>query len=91
MQTYTVRLRERGQMTIPQAVRDELDVKEGDTLTLLQIDGFLLLRTKQPLVPHLSEQFSRQMDEAGLSLADLLEGLAEERQISSQNRFGRDA
>ena len=91
MQTYTVRLRERGQMTIPQAVREELDVKEGDTLTLLQIDGFLLLRPKQPLVPLLSEQFSRQMDEAGLSLAELLEGLAEERQISSQKRFGDNA
>lgn len=79
MQTYTVRLRERGQVTIPQAVRAELAVKEGDTLTMVQIDGLLLLRPKQPLVPQLSEQFSRQMDEAGLSLAELLEGLAQER------------
>ncbi len=79
MQTYTVRLRERGQVTIPQAVRAELAVKEGDTLTMVQIDGLLLLRPKQPLVPQLSEQFSRQMDDAGLSLAELLEGLAQER------------
>ena len=79
MQTYTVRLRERGQVTIPQAARAELAVKEGDTLTMVQIDGLLLLRPKQPLVPQLSEQFSRQMDDAGLSLAELLEGLAQER------------
>ncbi len=91
MQTYTVRLRERGQVTIPQAVRAELAVKEGDTLTMVQIDGLLLLRPKQPLVPQLSAQFSRQMDDAGLSLAELLEGLAQERQISSQQRFGHDA
>ena len=46
---------------------------------------------KQPLIPQLSEQFSRQMDEAGLSLADLLAGLAEERRLSGETRFGRDA
>ncbi len=46
---------------------------------------------KQPLIPQLSEQFSRQMDEAGISLADLLEGLAEERRLSGEARFGRDA
>ncbi len=91
MQTYTVRVRERGQLTIPQAARDELAFKEGDTLTLLQIDSLLLLSRQQPLVPQLSEQFSKQMDEAGVSLADLLEGLAEERRLSGKNRFGRDA
>ena len=91
MQTYSVRLRERGQLTIPQSARDNLAVKEGDTLTLIQIDGLLLLGRKQPLVPQLSEQFSKQMDEAGVSLADLLEGLAQERQISGKNRFGQDA
>ncbi len=91
MQSYTVRLRDRGQVTIPQAVRNELAVKEGDTLTMVQIDGIVLLRPKQPVVPQLSEQFSQQMDEAGLSLADLLEGLAQERQISSESRFRRDA
>jgi len=91
MQTYTVRLRERGQLTIPQAARDNLAVKEGDNLTLIQIDDLLLLVRKQPLISQLSEQFSRQMAEAGLSLADLLEGLAEERRLSAQNRFGRDA
>lgn len=45
---------------------------------------------KQPLVTQLSEQFSKQMDEARVSLADLLEGLAQERQISGKNRFGQD-
>ena len=91
MQTYTVRLRDRGQLTIPQAARDVLAVKEGDSLTLIQIDGLLLLGPKQPLIPQLSEQFSKQMDEAGVSLADLLEGLAEERRLSGKDRFGRDA
>ena len=91
MQTYTVRLRERGQLTIPQAARDSLAVKEGDTLTLIELDGLLLLGPKQPLIPQLSEQFSKQMDEEGISLADLLEGLEEERRISGRLRSAQDA
>ena len=91
MQTYTVRLRERGQLTIPQAARDRLAVKEGDTLTLIEYDGLLLLGTKPPLIPQLSAEFSRQMDEAGVSLADLLAGLEEERQAGAKQRSGDDA
>ncbi len=91
MQTHIIRLRDRGQLTIPQAVRDNLAMKDGDMLTLIQVDGLLLLGLKQPLLPQLSELFSTQMDEAGVSLADLLEGIAEERQISGENRFGHDA
>ena len=91
MQTYSVRLRERGQLTIPQSACHDLGIKAGDTLTLIQIDGLLLLGPKQPLVPQMSEQFSKQMDEAGVSLADMLEGLAQERQSSRKNRFGHDA
>ena len=91
MQTYTVRLRERGQLTIPQAVRDNLAVKEGDALTLIEIDGLLLLEPKQLLSPKLTEQFSKQMDEAGMSLAELLQGLEHERRLSGELRFGKDA
>ena len=91
MQTYSVRLRERGQLTIPQSACHDLGIKDGDTLTLIQIDGLLLLGPKQPLLPQLSEQFSKLMDEAGVSLADLLKGLAQERQNSRINRLRQDA
>lgn len=91
MQTYSVRLRERGQLTIPQAARDLLSMKEGDTLTLIQVDDLLVLGATQPQVPRLSAEFSRIMDEEGVSLADLLEGLNEERQRSNHTKFNHDA
>ena len=91
MQTYSVRLRERGQLTIPQAARDLLSMKEGDTLTLMQVDDLLVLGVTQPQVPRLSAEFSRIMDEEGVSLADLLEGLNEERQRSDHTQFDHDA
>jgi len=80
MQTYTVQLRKRGQLTLPRKVRSQLAVDEGDALTLLQIDDIVLLSPKRPLLPKLAKEFSALMDEEGVSLADLLQGLQEERE-----------
>lgn len=85
--TYLVRLRSRGQMTIPQAVREELAAAEGDLLTLLQVEDDLLLLTPRELrVPALQARFAEEMEKAGVSLADLLEGLAEERAASAREQ-----
>ena len=91
--SYTIRLRERGQITIPQTVRDQW-AKEADNLEMLnlvQIGDALFLSPKQTLLPELSKQFSAIMDEEGVTLADLLEGLAEEREAIYQERYGDDA
>ncbi|HQY91541.1 AbrB/MazE/SpoVT family DNA-binding domain-containing protein [Caldilinea sp.] len=86
MDAYTIRIRERGQVTIPQVVRERMAVKEGDTLTLFQVDDLILLATKQLLIPQLSEQFSALMDAEGVTLADLLIDLRDERQTSRATR-----
>lgn len=78
--TYTVRLREHGQLTLPQAVRRNLAVDEGDILTLVQVDDLAVLARRPSLLPKLSQEFTRIMKEDGVSLADLLEGLEEERE-----------
>lgn len=80
IQTRTIRLRERGQITIPRDVRDQLMIAGGEALTLLQIGDLILLTPRQPQVSRLSEQFTAEMDKAGVSLADLLAGLDEERE-----------
>lgn len=86
----TVRLRERGQITIPQTVRDKWAAKANDldVLNLIEIGDAVFLSPKKLLLPELSKQFSALMDEEGVSLADLLEGLAEERQAIYQERYG---
>lgn len=78
--TYTVRLRERGQLTLPQAVRRRLAVEEGDILTLVQIDDLAILTRHPSLLPKLSQEFTAIMKEEGVSLADLLQGLEETRE-----------
>ncbi len=90
-QSYTVRLRERGQMTIPRDVREQLNAEEGDLLTLVQVGDLLVLTPRQPRIPALTEAFTAEMEAAGVSLADLLAALADEREAIYKERYGEDA
>jgi hypothetical protein len=78
--TYAVRLRERGQLTPPQAVCRDLAVDKGDVLTLMQIDDLAVLTRRSTLLPKLPEEFTTIMKEDNVSLADLLQGLEQERE-----------
>ncbi|MCL4261567.1 MAG: hypothetical protein KJ069_00055 [Anaerolineae bacterium] len=89
VKTYTVRLRERGQLTLPQPVRESLAEAADalDMLTLVQIDDMLILTPKKLYVTELAKQISAEMERAGVTLADLLEGLAEEREAIWRERL----
>jgi bifunctional DNA-binding transcriptional regulator/antitoxin component of YhaV-PrlF toxin-antitoxin module len=86
LKTYPIRLRERGQITVPQAVRESLAVGDGDILTLLQVGEVILLTPKQAQVPQLADKIAALMAQEGVSLADLLSGLAEERELIWRER-----
>lgn len=88
---FTVRVRERGQITLPQSVRTSLAVDAGDTLNLVQIDDIILLSPRQVAIPKLSQEFSTLMEEDGVSLAELLQDLEEERKLIWQERHGSRA
>ena len=83
---YSIRLRKRGQLTLPQAVRQSLTLSADVVLTLVQIDNVLLLSRRESEIPELSQQFSVLMQESGVSLAELLEGLDEERKLIWKER-----
>lgn len=80
--TYPIKIRQRGQLTIPQQVREQWSTQKGDLITLVQFDEFAILAPTLLKTPSLARQFSQMMDEEGVSLADLLEGLNEERKNS---------
>ena len=88
VQTFPVRLRSKGQITLPQAVRDHWDVADGDALTLLEVGDVVLLSRKEPEMPRLADKMLALMAEQGVSLADLLEGLEEERRSIRLERYG---
>jgi len=85
-EVYDIRLRQRGQITVPREVRDRLKVNEGDTLSLVQVGSTLILTPKRPVVPLLADRMVELMEEEGVTLADLLLGLEEERAGIYQER-----
>lgn len=84
--TYAIRLRSRGQMTVPQAVRDKLNVADGDILTLVQMGAVMILTPKRPQVPPLADKFAAMMENENVNMADLLQGLQEERELIRQEQ-----
>jgi len=86
LETYPVRLRSRGQITLPQSVRERLDVSDGDFLLLVEVGDLFFITPKPLQVPRLADKIADLIDDSGVSLADLLQGLAEERASIWQER-----
>jgi len=87
LKTYSIRLRNRGQVTLPLAVRESLAVAKGDTLTLLQVGEAVLLIPRHLQTPQLSDKIITMMETKGVSLATLLSGLVEERKVIWRERY----
>ncbi len=74
-----IQVRQRGRLTLPADVRSRYNIKEGDTYYFLDLDGIFVLAPMVPLVPERAREIERLRLEAGLSTAELLEGLGEQR------------
>ena len=71
MRTKTIQIRQRGTLTIPQDLRDKYGLAEGDPLTVVDLDGAILLTPKVLLVPRLAEELTRLRRSRGLSLKEI--------------------
>ncbi|MCL1464414.1 AbrB/MazE/SpoVT family DNA-binding domain-containing protein [Argonema galeatum] len=80
MRIFPIRLQEQGQITVPQVVQDNLNLTEGDMLTMLQVGDLVLLTPRQPQVPQLADKIIAIMEDEGVSLTDLVAGVEAERE-----------
>jgi len=62
-ETYAARIRSRGQVTIPQPVREFLSLNQGDILTVVQLGDAILFTPQKLRTPALAEQFTQIMEE----------------------------
>lgn len=83
---FPIRLGERGEITVPQLVQDNLNLTEGDMLTLLQVGDIVLLTPKQLQVPQLADKIVAIMEDEGVSLTELLAGIQAEREALWQDQ-----
>jgi AbrB family looped-hinge helix DNA binding protein len=53
----TIRVSEKGQIAIPQIIREQMGIEQGDELVLLQIEGRILLEKAQKTEEKLLDNF----------------------------------
>ncbi len=54
------------------------------------MDGVFVLTPMVPMIPELAREIEKARLEAGLSIEDLLQGLREQRQRYTQEKYGSD-
>jgi len=84
---FSVQVRQRGQFTIPQKVRDALAIEDGDIVTLVQIGDVIVLSPKVLRGQELGDKFVALMEEEGVTLADLLEDLPKIREEIYREKY----
>jgi len=72
-------MRGRGTVTLPARMRERYGLQDGDPITVVDLDGVLVLSPRVGMVPKLAAEIERLRRQAGLTLDDLLAAQAEER------------
>ncbi len=79
MESRLLQLRGRGTLTLPARIRERYGLDDGDPITLVDLDGALLLSPRVSVIGKLAAEIEYLRTEAGLSLEDLLSGVREQR------------
>ena len=80
----TVRIRERGQVTIPSSFRKDLGLGENDTLNMVKIDEMLILTPRKPFGDAVARKVESAMKRKGMTLDELLGNLKDQRRKYNQ-------
>lgn len=67
----TIKVSEKGQIAIPQIVRDKLNIKQGDELVLVQVEGKILLEKAQKTKEKILDDFKDILKFSEHSLAEV--------------------
>ena len=79
MSSITLHMAKRGVITIPKSLRESYGMKPGDTFTLLDLGGVLLLNPRRSEVDGIADRIAVQWAEDGETLETMLEALRQER------------
>lgn len=76
----TVRVAQRGVLTLPKSLRETYDLKTGDTLSLMDLGGVFVLSPRRSEVDALADRVTQELTRGGETLESLLQALREERE-----------
>jgi len=83
-----VRVRGRGQVTIPLSLRKELQLGEDATLTVVKAGNVLLMTPRSLRADTLAKEAQRELKKRGLRLDDVLGDLKRQRTGYNKERYG---
>jgi bifunctional DNA-binding transcriptional regulator/antitoxin component of YhaV-PrlF toxin-antitoxin module len=84
--TLTVRMSQRGAVTLPKALRESYNLRPGDSFTLLDLGGVFVLSPHRSEVDPLADRITQALTERGETLESMLQALREERdRLASQD------
>lgn len=86
-----VQVRERGQFTIPAEIRRQMGIEERDVFSLIQLGDTLVATRKKLVTPVIATATEALMQEEGVTLSDLLDGLEKQRETYVRERYGLEA
>ena len=73
MPAPAVRVQERGQVTIPKEIRENLDLKKGDLVTFVETEEGVIIKPAEIVVSAALDEIGEALKERGLSLEELIE------------------
>lgn len=79
MQTFTLHVAQRGLVTLPQELRKAHNIRPGQEMTLLDLDGVFVLSQQPSQVDALADRIADELGGRGETLASMLQTLREVR------------
>lgn len=83
-----VRIQEKGQVTLPTALRKHLGIKKGDFVAVTETPDGILITPQEVLATRTLERLGEALREQGLTLEELIESGREERGQLLEERYG---
>ena len=85
-----VRIRSRGQLTLPQDLREALNLDEESGLNVFRVGKVLLMTPKRLQRASLASEVEREMKREGLTLEDLIKDLKGQRKRYLAETYPKD-
>ncbi len=85
-----VRVRSRGQLTIPQDMREALSLDESTGLNIFRVGKVLIMSPKRLQRTSLAKEVEREMKRQGLTLKDLISDLRVQREKYLAEAYSED-
>jgi AbrB family looped-hinge helix DNA binding protein len=83
-----VRMQEKGQVTIPQAIRKKLGLKQGDLVAVMETPDGVFITPQQVVATKALESIGNILKEQGLSLEEVISSGRELRTAILQETYG---